>query len=186
MSVPLPPLPTPAAPAAHAWVRPIAQASFWLCLLLTLYFVLQALLLWPLHGTPLWQSLVGMAQAHRMHSVTWLLAHPVGASMITALICLVSTAASWGLLRERRWGLWGFVALLLLSALANFAIAWWLDACMRDLIALLADDPALQQELQPRRWMVTFIVVGTSILFLGLQGWLAWRLLRPDIRSRFH
>ncbi|MEX7582462.1 hypothetical protein AB6V43_11015, partial [Stenotrophomonas maltophilia] len=69
--------------------------------------------------------------------------------------------------------------------LANFAIAWWLDACMRDLIALLADDPALQQELQPRRWMVTFIVVGTSILFLGLQGWLAWRLLRPDIRSRF-
>jgi hypothetical protein len=28
--------------------------------------------------------------------------------------------------------------------------------------------------------------VAMSFVFLGLQGWLAWRLLRPDIRSRFH
>ena len=186
MSVPLPPLPTRTTPPAHAWVRPMAQASFWLCLLLTLYFVLQALLLWPLHGTPLWQSLAGMAQAHRVHSVTWLLAHPVGASMIIALACLVSTAASWGLLRERRWGLWGFVALLLLSALANFAIAWWLDLFMGDFIPLLANDPALLQELQLKRWLITLTVVGMSFVLLGLQGWLAWRLLRPDVRSRFH
>jgi len=56
---------------------------------------------------------------------------------------------------------------------------------MRDMIVLLADGPEVQQSLQPRRWMMTFTLLGTSVLFLGLQGWLAWRLLRPDVRSRF-
>ncbi|BBO53619.1 hypothetical protein D7U98_07705 [Stenotrophomonas maltophilia] len=186
MSVPIPPLPSPAAPAYYAWVRPIGQASFWLSLLLTVYFVLQGLLLWPLHNLPLWQLLANEAQHQQVHSLTWLLAHPVGASMIAALLCLASTLASWGLLRERRWGLWSFVAILLLSALTNFAIAGWLDVFMRDLIPFLTDEPGLVQELQVKRWLITLTVVGTSILFLGLQGWLAWRLLRADIRSRFH
>ncbi|MGF6417727.1 hypothetical protein ABH900_001194 [Stenotrophomonas sp. AN71] len=186
MSVPLPPLPTPATRAHHAWVRPVAQASLWLSLLLTLYFVLQALLLWPLQNLPLWHLVESEVQRQHVHSLIWLLAHPVGASMIAALLCLVSSVASWGLLRERRWGLWSFVALLLLSALTNFAIAWWLDVFMRDLIPFLADDPGLLQELQLNRWLITLTVVGMSFLFLGLQGWLGWRLLRPDIRTRFH
>ncbi|WP_285318400.1 hypothetical protein [Stenotrophomonas maltophilia group sp. Smal35] len=182
MSVPPSSQPSP----YHAWIRPLVQASFWLSALLTGYFVLQGLLVWPLHDAPLWQLLAGEAQHRQMRSLTWLLAHPVGASMITALLCLVSAVASWGLLRERRWGLWSFVVMLLLSALANFAITWWLDVFMRDMIVLLADQPDMQQSLQPRRWMMTFTLLGTSVLFLGLQGWLAWRLLRPDIRSRFH
>ncbi len=186
MSMSIPPIPSLVQPTYHAWVRPIAHASFWLSLLLTVYFVMQGLLLWPLHNAPLWQLLAGEAQPRQMRSLTWLLAHPVGASMLTALLCLVSAVASWGLLRERRWGLWSFVVMLLLSALANFAITWWLDVFMRDMIVLLADQPDMQQSLQPRRWMMTFTLLGTSVLFLGLQGWLAWRLLRPDIRSRFH
>jgi hypothetical protein len=31
-----------------------------------------------------------------MHSLIWLLAHPVAASMIVALLCLASTVSSWG------------------------------------------------------------------------------------------
>jgi hypothetical protein len=34
--------------------------------------------------------------------------------------------------------------------------------------------------------LITLTVVAMSFVILGLQGWLAWRLLRPDIRSRFH
>jgi hypothetical protein len=40
-------------------VRPVAQASFWLSLLLTVYFVLQGLLLWPLHDLPIWHLVGG-------------------------------------------------------------------------------------------------------------------------------
>lgn len=186
MSMSIPPIPSLVQPTYHAWVRPIAHASFWLSLLLTVYFVMQGLLLWPLHNLPIWHLVEREVQLQHLHSLIWLLAHPVGASMIAALLCLASTLASWGLLRERRWGLWSFVAILLLSALTNFAIAGWLDVFMRDLIPFLTDEPGLVQELQVKRWLITLTVVGTSILFLGLQGWLAWRLLRADIRSRFH
>ena len=57
---------------------------------------------------------------------------------------------------------------------------------VRGIIPLLADDPALLQELQLKRWLITLTVVGMSFVLLGLQGWLAWRLLRPDVRARFH
>lgn len=186
MSMSIPSIPSPPSPAYHAWVRPLAQASFWLSLLLTLYFVLQGLVLWPLHNLALWRLVEGEVRHQQLHSLIWLLAHPVAASMVVALLCLASTVASWGLLRERCWGLWSFVVLLLLSGLSNFAVAWWLDAFMRDLIPLLADDPALLPELQLKRWLITLTVVGMSFVLLGLQGWLAWRLLRPDVRARFH
>lgn len=185
MSMSIPSIPSPPSPAYHAWVRPVAQASFWLSLLLTIYFVLQGLLLWPLNHLALWHLVESEVQHQQLHSLVWLLAHPVAASMIVALLCLASTVSSWGLLRERRWGLWSFVVLLLLSGLSNFAVAWWLDVFMRDLIPLLADDPALLQELQLKRWLITLTVVGMSFVLLGLQGWLAWRLLRPDVRARF-
>ena len=183
MSMSIPSIPSLPSPAYHAWVRPVAQASFWLSLVLTIYFVLQGLVLWPLHNLALWRLVESEVQHQQLHSLIWLLAHPVAASMVVALLCLASTVSSWGLLRERRWGLWSFVVLLLLSGLTNFAAAWWLDLFMGDFIPLLGNDPAL---LQVKRWLITLTVVGMSFVLLGLQGWLAWRLLRPDVRSRFH
>ncbi len=149
----------------------MAQASFWLSLLLTIYFVLQGLVLWPLNHLALWHLVESEVQHQQLHSLVWLLAHPVAASMIVALLCLASTVSSWGLLRERRWGLWSFVVLLLLSGLSNFAVAWWLDVFMRDLIPLLADDPALLQELQLKRWLITLTVVGMSCFSACRAGW---------------
>ena len=103
MSMSIPPIPSLVQPAYHAWVRPIAQASFWLSLLLTVYFVMQGLLLWPLHNLPIWHLVEREVQDQHLHSLIWLLAHPVAASLIVALLCLASTLASWGLLRERSW-----------------------------------------------------------------------------------
>src|SRR3972149_3365217 len=124
MSMSIPSIPSLPPPAYHAWVRPVAQASFWLSLVLTIYFVLQGLVLWPLHNLALWRLVESEVQHQQLHSLIWLLAHPVAASMVVALLCLASTVSSWGLLRERRWGLWSFVVLLLLSGLTNFAAAW--------------------------------------------------------------
>ncbi|HDS0948445.1 TPA: hypothetical protein QDZ34_001186 [Stenotrophomonas maltophilia] len=187
MSAPIPPIPTPpATPRSNNWVGPVAMGSFWLCLLLAVYFVLQGLVALPLRATPFWQHLVSLAWEHRVdRGLWWMLANPVGASLGAALLCLASAAASWGLWRERLWGLWGYVWALLLSAAANFVIAWWLDRVLRQLIALIADNAAMAQELNMQRLLFTVTLVGTSVLFAGMQGWLAWRLLRPDIRARY-
>jgi hypothetical protein len=118
-----------------------SHASFWLSLLLTVYFVMQGCCCGRCH-LPIWHLVEREVQDQHLHSLTWLLAHPVAASMIAALLCLASTLASWGLLRERSWGLWSFVAILLLSALANFAIAGWLDVFMRDVIRCSPTTPS--------------------------------------------
>lgn len=186
MSVPIPPIPTSPTRSPGNWVAPLALGSFWLCLLVTLYFLAQALMAAAVSRTDAWLSLMVLAWEHQIDgSLWWLLRHPVAASLIAALLCLTSTVASWGLWRERRWGLWSYVWALILTAAANFVIAWWLDRLLLQLIALLADNPDLQHDLQVQRVVFTLMLVGTSVLFAGMQGWLAWRLLRPDIRARF-
>ncbi|WP_303637227.1 MULTISPECIES: hypothetical protein [Stenotrophomonas] len=186
MSSSIPDLPSPAPAPRNTWVTPLAQGSFWLCLLMVVFFLGQAVVAAVLAPAPLWQAMVTLAREHHVDgSLLWMLAHPVATSMIAALLCLASTVASWGLWHERRWGLWAFVWALGLSALANFVITGWLDAVMRQLIGLIADDDALRQQLQVQRLLMTLMLLGTSVLFAGLQGWLGWRLLRPDIRARF-
>ncbi len=182
----VPPLPSTPLPSSNRWVAPLAQGSFWLCLLMTVYFLLQALLAWPLASSGIWRHLVMLAWEHQLdRSLHWMLAHPVATSALAALLCLTSTLASWGLWKERRWGLWTFVLALLWSALANFLITWWIDRVLQQVVVLIADDPAMAQELTAQRWVLTLTLLGSSVLFAGLQGWLAWRLLRPDIRARF-
>ncbi|AWH23251.1 hypothetical protein [Stenotrophomonas sp. ZAC14D2_NAIMI4_6] len=186
MSPSIPDLPSPAAAPLNTWVKPLAQGSFWLCLLMVVYFLGQAVVAAVLAPTALWQALVKLAWENQLDgSLLWMLAHPLATSLIAALLCLGSTLASWGLWRERRWGLWAFVWALGLSALANFVITWWLDVVMLQFIGLAANDAELQQQLQVQRLLMTLTLLGTSVLFAGLQGWLGWRLLRPDIRARF-
>ncbi|AWH55241.1 hypothetical protein C1924_19610 [Stenotrophomonas sp. ESTM1D_MKCIP4_1] len=186
MSSPIPRIPTAPLPSTHRWISPLAQGSFWVCLLLTVYFLLQALVAWPLALSGLWKHLVILAWEHQFdRSLHWMLAHPVATSLLAALLCLTSTVASWGLWKERRWGLWAFIWALLWSALANFAITWWFDRVLKQIVVLLADDPATAHELNVQRLLFTLTLLGTSVLFAGLQGWLAWRLLQPDIRARF-
>jgi len=78
MSMSIPSIPSLPPPAYHAWVRPVAQASFWLSLVLTIYFVLQGLVLWPLHNLALWRLVESEVQHQQLHSLIWLLA-PLGA-----------------------------------------------------------------------------------------------------------
>ncbi|MFE3969804.1 hypothetical protein [Stenotrophomonas sp. YIM B13575] len=186
MSASIPPIPAPTPPPPNNWVAAMAQGSFWLCLLVTLYFLAQALMAAALARTEFWMTLVTVAWEQQLDgSLWWMLKHPAATSLLVALLCLVSTLASWGLWRGRRWGLWAYVWMLGLSALANFVIAWWMDRLLLVFIALLASDPTAQHELQVQRVLFTLTLVGTSVLFAGLQGWLGWRLLRPDIRARF-
>ncbi len=186
MSVPIPPIPAAPTAARTNWLKPLAQGSFWLCLVLTVYCLLQALVAIPLAALPLWQHLASLAWEHGLdRTLWWMLVHPVSASLLAALVCLASTLASWGLWHERRWGLWAYVWALLLSALANFVITWWFDRVLRQVFALIADDPSMARELDMQRLMFTVTLLGSSVLFAGLQGWLAWRLLRPDMRARF-
>lgn len=176
-----------AAVPANDWVRPVALSCLWVSAACTVALLLVTLLAWPLVHSEIWQSLALDAWHIGMdRTVLWLLSHPVAALLLTALACALSTAASWGLLRLKPWGLWGFIALLLLTALANFVVTGWLDGVAAPLIRLLGDSPEALRSLQIQRRLFIATMYAASLALALLQGGVAWRLLRPDIRARFH
>jgi hypothetical protein len=137
----IPPIPSLVQPTYHAWVRPIAHASFWLSLLLTVYFVMQGLLLWPLRNLPIWHLVEREVQDQHLHSLTWL-----GASGGRVDDCRAAVpgldAGQLGPAARAQLGPVELVVILLLSALANFAIAGWLDVFMRDVIRFSPTTPS--------------------------------------------
>lgn len=186
MSPPLPPLPQTSSQRPSHWVQPMALACFWVSVACAACMLLVAVGAWPLAATERWQTLGVDAWHFGMDgSVLWLLRHPVLASVLVTLGCAVSAVSSWGVFRLRRWGLWSFVALLLVTALANFVLAWWLDGVVAQLEPLFDDSVALLASLQARRMMLAATMYGSSVVMAVMQGGLAWRLLRPDIRARF-
>lgn len=186
MSSTPPTLPPARSVARNDFVRPLAIASLLVCVLALAWCLMQALALWPLSGSQPWRVMVASAEQKSFPpSVLWLLHQPVAASLWLAVACVPSTLASWGLYRQRRWGLWSYVWLLVLSGLANLAIAGWLDAVVAAMIAHV-DDAGFRSELQVQRILMSATTIGGSVVILVLQAWLAWRLLRPDVRARFH
>lgn len=180
-----PPLRPTAAPPPRDLLPLLAVGSLVLCALMVAMFLLQAALAWPMYNTLPWQWLLALAQDYRWpRSLVWMLQHPVATSLWMAAACVPSLVASWGLYRRRRWGLWSFVVMLVASGLANVGIALWMDAVLVDLIARI-DDPGFQFEMRTQRVLLALTAIGGAVVLLALQGWLAWRLLQPDMRARF-
>ncbi|WMJ70978.1 hypothetical protein [Stenotrophomonas sp. 24(2023)] len=171
---------------AHNLVRPLALAATLVGAALTLCSLAAALMAWGFQGGDRWQELVTLGQAGNWPgSAMWPLSHLFPLSLWTVLLCLLSTLSSWGMYRWRRWGLWSFVVLLVLGIVFNFAAAWWVDDLLARFGALL-DDPRQAGQLQVQRVVAGLALYGGAVLMLLLQGWLAWRLLRPDVRRLFH
>lgn len=183
--MPLTPPATATRPRHADFVGPLALATLLACIAMVAWFLLQALVAWPLAASTPWQLLLALAaEQHWPASLRWLLAHPVAGSLSMAAVCVPSLVSSWGLYRGRRWGLLSFTWLLVITAVGNLGVVWWLDHVGAVLLARLGD-PEAMQALQIQRRIVSATLLGSCLLFAALQGWLAWRLMRPDIRARF-
>lgn len=91
----------------------------------------------------------------------------------------VLTLLAWGLLHRREWGRRGFIALLVLAALANFVLLAWLPEPASPPPGF--DDPLLarlQLAVRVALWLVALTVAA-------VHGWIAWKLTRPAIRAEF-
>jgi len=185
-ATPVPAIPAHPVPLARTdFVRPLALASLLLCAAVIAWCLLQALLAWPLAASRPWQLLVAAGTEHGWPaSLRWMLAHPVATSVLMGAACLPSLASSWGLYYGHRWGLLSFAWLLVLTGLGNLGVAWWLDSVMAGLL-LKVQAPEAFHALQVQRMAFSATLFGSCLLLAGLQGWLAWRLLRPDIQARF-
>lgn len=108
-----------------------------------------------------------------------LLVHLPMLNLAATAVSGVLMLLAWGLLRRREWGRRGFIALLVLAALANFALPVWLPGLATPVAGL--DDPLLARLRQAVRlafWLAALAVAG-------IHAWIVWKLGQPAIRAEF-
>lgn len=120
-----------------------------------------------------------------------LIDHAVATNLLLGAGCLLGIVAAWGFLRRWRWALWLFIVLLVVTALLNFVLTWMVDDLFRQLLGFLpdaaesADAARLRADVNLQRISLGGTLLVSSVVFLGLQGWLAVRLCAADVRAWF-
>jgi hypothetical protein len=120
----------------------------------------------------------------------WLDRHLLALSLAGVLGSALLGWVSWGLLRRRDWGRRGFIALLLLAALGNFAGLPLLDRAFDGLAPALAqlqdlDGGDLQAMLAALQRTLFWGSLAGALAIAAVHGWIAWQLSRPQIRAEF-
>lgn len=118
-------------------------------------------------------------------ALAWLFDHLQLLNLLSLLSSALFAWVSWGLLKRREWGRLGFIAFLVLGALAGIIGAAWfghvLDGLGGGAVAEAGADPLLQQ-LQSAMQMLMWL--GAAAVAL-LHGGIVWKLCTPQIRGEF-
>ncbi|WP_045738455.1 hypothetical protein [Xanthomonas sp. MUS 060] len=118
----------------------------------------------------------------------WCMAHASALSWLTAALALGLCATSWALLQRREWARRVFVAFLVVTAVANFAVLpllWQLFDMLQAWAPQHGLDAQMQQQLHSGGITIIFGALLTALVFAVLHGWLAYQLSRPALRSSF-
>lgn len=154
----------------------------------TLYALVQLLAaLVLLHRGELEQALAALPAREPPPLALWLIAHLRTLAWGFLLVCVAFTAVSAGLLWRKAWGWWGFVAFMVLGALANFAGVAVVDALFAWMQALpqVPEAAELQAELGALRSLSLALMGSAALVFAALHGLVVWQLCRPAVRAEF-
>ena len=116
----------------------------------------------------------------------WMLEHITWLFAIFAVLSAYSLVTAIGLLRRKNWARISFVVLMLLGIvyqIAGFALQWFMLADM----GFVGPDapPHFVQQFETMRNLMLGFGVLMGLGFGGLCGWLAWKMLQPDIVAEF-
>ncbi len=171
-----------------SFVTVMAQVSLVLGIAGTAYALVQVVAAAVLLGAgELAQGIAALPLAEMPASAAWLLTHLQHLAWAFLFASAAFLAVSWGLLRRRPWGWWGFVAFMVLGALANFVGIALVDQVFVWIQALPAnpDVAGLQTELASLRTMSLAMTTSTAIVFAVLHGMIVWKLCTAEIRAEF-
>ncbi len=193
--MPLPELPntTPTRSPAEAFVDVTAKLSLVMAVLAVVWSLLQLLVVAALGQL----DLHALTQTEGLFPLPswmgWISEHATLLSLLQLLLCLVFLVVCWGLFKRREWGRLGFIAFLVLVALANFASLPLVDSMFSGMQTMFPaeflnspDGAEMRAQLQVGRWTSLLTAVGTAIAFAALHGWLVIKLGRAEVRALFH
>ena len=169
--------------APSQFVTAMAWISIALGVLGTVSGLMQAALLPALPVEALLQPLQG-ADATLPPALAWTFGHLQLLNLLSLLSSALFAWVSWGLLKRREWGRLGFIAFLVLGALAGIVGAAWFGHVLDGLGTLDGGenvDPLLQSLQSAMR---TMMWLG-AVMVVVLHGAIVWKLCAPAIRAEF-
>ncbi len=119
----------------------------------------------------------------------WLYTNTLLLGVITLALSAVFLWVSWAVLKRREWGRKGFIALLLIGTLWQFASLWAVPQLIEGSLAMQAGafppGQAMPEELKVFMTGVMVIAGAVALLFAALHLWIVYKLCTPAIRAEF-
>lgn len=144
----------------------------------------------PVRPDQLLETLLGVPAPSAMR---WMFEHLMSLSVIGVITSALFVYLCWALLRHREWARVVFIAMLALTAIANFAtlaaVGPLFESMRQMMPANLHGTPEMTQiDAQLRAAELATLGMGLAggLAVLALHGWLAYKLATPAIRDRFH
>ena len=185
-----PPIPGDARPGNN-FVTVLAWISIGLALLGLLYGLVQTVMglvlpadfylrmLNPYGGEP-------PALPPLMH---WIYTNTLLMGLLMLVLSAVFLWVSWGMLKRREWGRKGFIAVLILGTLWQFACIFALPQFIEGMLAIQGGALPQGQTLPPEfeGFMTAAMLMGglVAVVFAVLHLWIIWKLCAPAVREEF-
>jgi type II secretory pathway component PulF len=119
----------------------------------------------------------------------WLLDHLDAMAWIALLSALLFLLASWGVLKRNNTARLGFIALMVLGTLMNFAsiallmqMVAWMDQLGTH---LQEQGQGMAGQMQASNAISMGMGVASALAFAALHGWIIYKLCTPAVRAEF-
>ena len=185
-----PPLPQTARPS-NSFVTVLAWISIALALLGLLYGLVQSVmgLVMPQDYYLRMLNPYGGEIPQLPPLMHWIYTNTLLMGLLMTVLSALFLWVSWGLLKRREWGRKGFIAILVLGALWQFACLLAIPQFIEGMLAIQAGAMPQGQALPPelKSFMTAAMMMGgvVALVFAGLHAWIVWKLCRPAVRAEF-
>jgi hypothetical protein len=119
----------------------------------------------------------------------WIYTHTLLLGVLMAALSAVFLWVSWGVLKRREWGRKGFIAVLVLGTLWQFASLLAIPQFIEGTLAIQAgafpQGLAMPPELETFMTAAMLMGGGVAVVFAALHVWIIWKLCTPPVRSEF-
>ena len=122
-------------------------------------------------------------------TLRWLLDHLDAMAWLTLLSSLLFLAVSWGVLKRNDTARLGFIAIMVLGTLMNFAsivlLLQVLDWVNQIGTSLQVEGQGMPGQMQASNAVSMGMGVISALAFAALHGWIIYKLCTPAVRAEF-
>lgn len=120
----------------------------------------------------------------------WIYTNTLLMGVLMLVLSAIFLWVSWAVLKRREWGRKGFIAVLVLGTLWQFACIFALPQFIEGMLAVQAGALPQGQTMPPELegFMTAAMLMGgaVAVVFAALHLWIVWKLCTPEVRAEFH